>query len=48
MPQLPSDRIQIRRQSRFARQRLSYSFLFHRLYMGWPKENDTVRLTVRL
>jgi hypothetical protein len=34
MPQPPDNRIQIRRQSGFARQRLSRSFLIHRPDMG--------------
>ena len=44
MPQHSGNRIQIGRQPGFARQRLSCSFLIHLLYMGWLKENDTVRL----
>jgi hypothetical protein len=35
MPQYTGNLIQIRRQSRLARQRLLGSFLIHRPYMGW-------------
>jgi hypothetical protein len=35
MPQPPDDRIQIRRQPGFARQRLLGFFLIHPAYMAW-------------
>src|SRR6201996_9641087 len=44
MPQHTGNRIQISRQPRFARQRLSCSFLIHHPYMGWLDKNNTVRL----